>query len=62
MIEGLKAQGITIFLTTQYLEEAERLADSVVILDKGRIVKTGTVNQIKENGSLEEAFLKIVGE
>lgn len=42
MIEGLRAQGITVFLTTHYLEEAERLADRVAIMDAGKIVLAGT--------------------
>ena len=46
-IEKLKADGVTVFLTTQYLEEAERLADRVVILDKGVIAAQGTVEELK---------------
>jgi ABC-2 type transport system ATP-binding protein len=40
-------QGMTIFLTTQYLEEADRLADEVAIIDKGRIVARGTPAELK---------------
>jgi ABC-2 type transport system ATP-binding protein len=39
--------GITIFLTTQYLEEADRLADEIAIINKGRIVAQGTPNDLK---------------
>ncbi len=41
-------QGVTIFLTTQYLEEADRLADEVAIIDRGRIVAQGTPAQLKQ--------------
>lgn len=45
-IEKLKKSGMTIFLTTQYLEEAERLADYIAMLSQGRIVAEGTVAQL----------------
>lgn len=47
IIKALKARGITIFLTTQYLEEAEQLADKIAILDKGKIVVEGTLADVK---------------
>ncbi|MFE4971770.1 ATP-binding cassette domain-containing protein [Kitasatospora sp. NPDC056651] len=40
-------QGVTIFLTTQYLEEADRLADRIAVLDGGRIVAEGTAEELK---------------
>jgi ABC-2 type transport system ATP-binding protein len=46
-IAGLAADGTTILLTPQYLEEAERLADRVTVLDRGRVVATGTVDELK---------------
>jgi ABC-2 type transport system ATP-binding protein len=39
--------GMTIFLTTQYLEEADRLADEIAIIDKGKIVASGTPDELK---------------
>jgi len=42
-----REQGITVFLTTQYLEEADRLADRVAIIDRGRIVAEGTPRELK---------------
>jgi ABC-2 type transport system ATP-binding protein len=47
MIERLVADGMTIVLTTQYLEEAERLADDIVVIDCGRVIATGTADELK---------------
>jgi ABC-2 type transport system ATP-binding protein len=48
MVRGLVADGTTVFLTTQYLDEADKLADRVAILDHGRIVAEGTVQELKQ--------------
>ena len=47
VIEGLVHDGTTVLLTTQYLEEADRLADNIVVIDKGRVVAEGTAKQLK---------------
>ncbi len=47
IIRGLAADGVTIFLTTQYLDEADQLADRVAVLDHGRIVAEGSPEQLK---------------
>jgi len=47
IIEGLAAEGVTVFLTTQYLEEAERLADTIAVLDGGRVIAQGTAAELK---------------
>ncbi len=48
VITGLAESGVTIFLTTQYLDEADQLADRVSVLDEGRIVADGTPRDLKE--------------
>ncbi|MBC8092468.1 MAG: ATP-binding cassette domain-containing protein [Pseudonocardia sp.] len=47
IIRGLVAGGVTIFLTTQYLEEADQLADRIALLDGGRIVAEGSADELK---------------
>ncbi|WP_326558068.1 ATP-binding cassette domain-containing protein [Micromonospora sp. NBC_01796] len=47
IIRDLVARGVTIFLTTQYLEEADQLADRIAVLDHGRLVAEGTPSQLK---------------
>lgn len=47
IVRGLVADGVTIFLTTQQLEEADRLADRIAVLDKGKIVAEGTAAELK---------------
>jgi hypothetical protein len=48
VVGGLAAAGVTVLLTTQYLEEADRLADRIAVLDGGRVVADGTPDQLKE--------------
>lgn len=47
LITGLAGSGVTIFLTTQYLEEADQLADHIAVLDHGRVVGDGTSSELK---------------
>jgi ABC-2 type transport system ATP-binding protein len=47
LIRGLAAGGVTIFLTTQYLDEADELADRIAVLDRGRLVAEGTADELK---------------
>jgi ABC-2 type transport system ATP-binding protein len=47
VINGLVAQGTTVLLTTQYLEEADQLASSIVVIDKGLVIANGTSDELK---------------
>jgi ABC-2 type transport system ATP-binding protein len=58
-IRALLARGKSILLTTHYLEEADALASRVAVLNKGRIIASGTPAEIKRETSLEEAFLAL---
>ena len=59
-----KKEGMTVFFTTHYMEEAEKIADTIAVIDKGRIIKKETPQALKRltnTRSLEEAFLKLTG-
>lgn len=60
-----KNEGMTIFFTTHYLDEAEQVAQRIAIIDHGKIVAEGTTKQLTaktRTKSLEEAYLKLTGE
>jgi ABC-2 type transport system ATP-binding protein len=63
--ELAETDGVTVFLTTHILSEAEKLCDRIGVLDHGRLVAWGTVPEVKQTAdnaaSLEEAFLRLVG-
>ncbi|PUA37894.1 export ABC transporter ATP-binding protein [Paenibacillus elgii] len=73
IVKELADSGTTVFLTTQYLEEAEQLADRIAILHEGRIIANGTLAELKKlfpkakveyvekQPTLEEVFLAIIG-
>ena len=48
VLQGLVRDGTTLLLTTQYLEEADNLADEIIVIDKGRIIAAGTPTQLKD--------------
>ena len=58
VIGGLADSGVTVFLTTQYLEEADRLADRIAIVDNGRVVAEGTPAELKQR--IAEKRLELV--
>jgi len=72
-VEDLAARGTTVLLTTEYLDEAEQLADQIAILHQGRILVHGTLAELKQlipaakveyvekQPTLEEVFLAIIG-
>jgi ABC-2 type transport system ATP-binding protein len=58
LLRELRANGVTMLLTTHAMDEAEALADQVFIVDRGRVAISGTVRQLtKSGGSLESVFL-----
>lgn len=73
IVKELAGNGTTVFMTTQYLEEAEQLADQIAILHEGRIIASGTLEDLKKlfppakveyvekQPTLEEIFLAIIG-
>lgn len=59
-----KKEGMTVFFTTHYMEEAEKIAQRIAVIDHGKIVATGTAKELKDKtktNSLEEAFLSLTG-
>jgi ABC-2 type transport system ATP-binding protein len=56
-VKQLNKQGMTIFLTTQYMEEADRLADRLCIVDQGKIVAEGTPTDLKANVGADKITL-----
>ena len=64
-LKQLESQGLTIFLTTHYMEEAEALCDRICIIKSGKKVTEGTIDEvIKASGqsNLEDAYLFFMGE
>ena len=67
IVANLARQGVTVFLTTHYMEEADQLCDRVAIIDRGSIVALDTPGQLKaihgqdERTTLEDVFVKLTG-
>ena len=62
MMRELCDQGGAIFFSTHVLEVAEKLCDKVAIIKNGRLVRSGTMEEVKGDDSLEEVFLELEGE
>lgn len=63
MLQDLVARGaMTIFLTSHVLEVVERLVTHVGIIHQGRLVRQGTLDEVRASGTLEETFIRAVGE
>ena len=66
LLRRLASKGVTLFFTSHVLDVVERLCDEVAIIDRGRIVAQGTLDQIRaqreggQDATLEDAFLKLV--
>ncbi|MBU4016020.1 ATP-binding cassette domain-containing protein, partial [Patescibacteria group bacterium] len=59
-----KKENMTVFFTTHYMEEAEKIADRIAIIDQGKIITSGTAGMLREQTktkSLEKAFLSLTG-
>ncbi len=59
-----KSDNVTVFLTTHYMEEADRVANRIAVIDHGRVVAIGSSRELKEQTgteSLEDAFLALTG-
>ena len=61
LIKELKLRGITIILTTHYIEEAENLCDRVAILNAGKLIALDTTKNLCAGKSLEEIFIELTG-
>jgi ABC-2 type transport system ATP-binding protein len=59
VLRGLVADGTTLVLTTQYLEEADQLADEIVVVDQGRIIAQGTPTQLKDSAGLASVVVHV---
>jgi ABC-2 type transport system ATP-binding protein len=75
MVKEINKEGVTIVLTTHYMDEAENLCDRLAVMDHGKIIKTGTPKQliedlldsgfkkpiIRKEADLEDVFLHLTG-
>jgi ABC-2 type transport system ATP-binding protein len=59
VLRGLVKDGTTLLLTTQYLEEADQLADDIVVIDKGTVIAAGTPTQLKDQAGAASVVLTV---
>jgi ABC-2 type transport system ATP-binding protein len=57
VVEKLHKEGMTVIYTTHYMEEAERLCDRIGIIDNGKIIAQGTLNELRTLGSMKESVV-----
>jgi oleandomycin transport system ATP-binding protein len=62
IIRGLVADGVTVLLTTQYLDEADQLADEIVVIDHGKVIATGTSDELKARTGAQTVTVRPVVE
>jgi ABC-2 type transport system ATP-binding protein len=62
MIKALVDDGATLLLTTQYLEEADRLADEIAVIDRGRVIAEGTADELKASVGGQVVEVKLTAE
>ncbi len=60
VVRGLTATGVTVLLTTQYLEEADQLADEIVVIDHGTVIATGTPEDLKARAGAQTLSVRPV--
>jgi ABC-2 type transport system ATP-binding protein len=66
LLKSLARKGVTLFFTSHVLDVVERLCDEVAIIDRGRVIAQGTIDELRalrshgEDSSLEDAFLRLV--
>jgi ABC-2 type transport system ATP-binding protein len=67
LLQDLSARGVTVFMSTHVLEIAERMCTRIGIIDRGRLIASGTISELRAAASqagatLEDIFLKLTGE
>jgi len=67
ILQNMRSRGTTVFMTTHILEVAEKMCDRVGIINNGKLIKVGTIDELRSGtqetmtGSLEDIFLELTG-
>lgn len=59
LIRSLVADGVTVLLTTQYLDEVDELADEIMVIDRGRVIATGTPDELKAKTGAQTLAVRV---